>query len=436
MPLQYLSFQRSPPRSVSVGSTISVAPLITNDLRDQVYAPYEHDENPVVMKLAWLLEGSKGRSFLQLCKQLDDITWTGPESAWKNVTISVPAVRESGSRLRLAMWVESHEERPRVKRTKTSRSDNALLSALTIDVEQVQKQIIGDKTVFLPVLTPPIHNRSNDSSSSSPKLSALTRLWKTNDHGDGHIEIHEESGFELDKHVWDASIPMMVLLQGAAEDGFSELIPSSPSGVTEDGRDQPLVILELGAGTGLLSIHLSKLLSMRSSKVCTTATNLFASDLPSALGLIERNMELNGLPQSAKSGPSVIELDWFEKALPPPLQEALQPQREGTRPPDLLVLASDCSYNPDTYSAFAALLSRLLEHVSDQGSRAAAILSKKHRHEDERRLWVALEGAGLDAELLQGQGFGCGGPSQDGEQHDSTGAALGQCGIYRISAKK
>lgn len=165
---------------------------------------------------------------------------------------------------------------------------------------------------------------------------------------------------------------------------------------------------------------------------------------------------------------SVLPLDWFDADLPRELRDALSESRpdppqdnnSGERPassarrrPDLLILASDCSYNPDTYDAFCAVLRRLFTlyapastgktqgSAQPSGPRCLGLVSKKHRHEDEGRLWEVLRStpvaAGgeqpvrLEATLLDGwpgPGFD---HDADGDEGDDD---EGKWGIFAVSA--
>lgn len=427
MPFQYISFQRLPPQAVSPGQVIQIAPLIANDLREEVYSPTDEEGAPssVDLKLAWVVERTQqGRRGFALVKEEKSIEWTGPETSYKKVDITCPTVQElrksqhdASSQLRLAIWADKSTAAPRSnKKVKTSHNHD-VSSHLIVGPADVVRRSQAGEDVLLPVLTPPIDIVSGASSSKPPsKLSHIARMWAYDREGGqgAAIEVLEEIGFELDKHVWDASIPLLSLLAGSTSTGsdgaYSTLLENA-------------VILELGAGTGMLSIALARLLPQTSSR-------LFASDLAPALELIKRNKALNGL--DATSAPQAIELDWFAEELPSPLAKALASSDDDPKSQRaLLVLASDCSYNPDSYAPFTSLLARLLRSAP---KKSMALVSKKHRHADEVKLWSHLRDAGLRRELVEGADLiGQEGGAEETSEED---ASIGRHGIYAITTQQ
>ncbi|PWN29738.1 hypothetical protein BDZ90DRAFT_258646 [Jaminaea rosea] len=361
MPFQYIGFQRLPPSSLSPSQSLQVAPLIANDLRDEVFLP-EDGEDGVELKLAWVMEkhdAAQGREGFVVVKTEQSVQWIGPDSAYRKVDIACPSVKElkkavqsatlKDAALRLAMWVEVIEPPPKShKRAKKSPQEtNAgqdVSSCLLIRPTEAVRRSQAGETVFLPVLTPPIKTTGPGSASlsmSPAKLTHVSRLWaydSNEDEGQGcfaAIEIEEEIGFELDKHIWDASIPLLSLLMAPPDSKSSSSVDSDAS-IIPHGPSR--VIVELGAGTGMLSIGLA-----HSS---TPFSRLFASDLAPALELIESNKARNGL---TGHGPEVIELDWFAEQLPASLCEALEGEdskSSRSRPPLLVLAAKGFHGNP------------------------------------------------------------------------------------------
>lgn len=199
-----------------------------------------------------------------------------------------------------------------------------------------------------------------------------------------YVEIIEETDHELHKHIWDAVISLMSFLCHT----------DRPLGGPKTMNDQA-VVLELGAGMVLLSMYLRKWISYtaesRYAKLggcCIFATDLrtylisvgsevshlaliAAAPLSTAdaLELIRDNQRINF--QQAGDSLSVIPLDWFATELPQIVRRSLlissdetpaQSKNSTNRPQAvskrrrLLVVAFDCSYNPDLYDAFASLL--------------------------------------------------------------------------------
>lgn len=331
MPVHYLGFTRAPPPALSSSQTIVVAPTITNDLRDEVYTP----DQPISIAVVWLLEapqnaqGSRGPGLqeLQIIKHEEPIEWTGPSTAWKNATFTVPSsdeVHRALSRIgeaqlsaphrmrtppvRLALWVSEDASRSATRPPKAARHRHRSnpgnssaaahdLEDLCIDPQKVSQSMLQARDVFLPVLTPPIslHDSSTPSSSASAsaKLTQFSRLWRLGSHGiEGDIlEVLENNTFDLDKHVWDASLPMIsCLLSG----NLARPAREDPAHTAQSGRldawqqitdvlhsSQDVVILELGAGTGLLSLCLHRHLSAlpKEGQHRPRRCRIFATDL-------------------------------------------------------------------------------------------------------------------------------------------------------------
>lgn len=122
---------------------------------------------------------------------------------------------------------------------------------------------------------------------------------------------------------------------------------------------------------------------------------------------------------------STMPLDWYSKKLPARLTDFLN--RNGPSI-NLLILASDCSYNPDTYDAFASLLVNLFAAASGE---VCCLLSKKHRHVDEKSLWHALESREFRGHLIDGRHYRY--SSNEGNSTASDDEdAIGRWGIFAI----
>lgn len=170
---------------------------------------------------------------------------------------------------------------------------------------------------------------------------------------------------------------------------------------------------------------------------------------------------LEGTIASDMSTVSMLGLDWFSSGLPPELAAAIEGSYKDQgdridapatpRQPHLLVLASDCSYNPDAYPALAGTIKRLLKacrssspdfEASDE-RQALCLLAKKHRNSDEQSLWNALLQEGLQATLQQGRHDDYtrhakiageatlvnGDAVEDAREEE----AIGECGIYCVT---
>lgn len=108
------------------------------------------------------------------------------------------------------------------------------------------------------------------------------------------IEIQESSDIKvgIGGRVREASLLLVRFLSFFIED--------------QNGMKQGSKILELGSGTGLVSISLSKL-----------GMDVYPSDLPKCLPLIKRNLELNQVQSKA----NCVSVDWEKEENPNELGE-------------------------------------------------------------------------------------------------------------------
>ncbi|KAF9055684.1 putative methyltransferase-domain-containing protein [Panaeolus papilionaceus] len=117
-------------------------------------------------------------------------------------------------------------------------------------------------------------------------------------------------------------------------------------------QDKPLRILELGAGTGLLSIIADKILASYTPKV---STEIVATDYhPEVLSNLSKNVETNFPAETTSTSISVQALDWETPIYEGPLG----------RPFDL-ILAADVVYHPDHARWIKGCIERLLARPSD-----------------------------------------------------------------------
>lgn len=89
-----------------------------------------------------------------------------------------------------------------------------------------------------------------------------------------------------------------------------------------------MIVLELGTGCGIVGIALAQTI---------TNANVILTDLPEAREIVQRNIDQASRAPGAKL--SFLELDW-DAQLPDELQSTLTSVS--------LVVAADCTYNPDS----------------------------------------------------------------------------------------
>ncbi|KAI0778904.1 S-adenosyl-L-methionine-dependent methyltransferase [Trametes elegans] len=110
-------------------------------------------------------------------------------------------------------------------------------------------------------------------------------------------------------------------------------------------RDGRLRVLELGAGTGLLSIVAAKCLASSTSTPTIVATDYH----PSVLANLRENVKTN-FPPSSGVGVDVLPLDWQNPVYEGPFAEAFD-----------VILAADVVYHPEHARWIKACVERLLE---------------------------------------------------------------------------
>ncbi|KAJ7434213.1 putative methyltransferase-domain-containing protein [Mycena galericulata] len=200
--------------------------------------------------------------------------------------------------------------------------------------------------------------------------------------------------------VWKASVDLASLILQQHHGKFPEAI-FDPEKLGEAR------ILELGSGTGLLSIALSPLVN-----------HYKATDIAELLPLIRKNLSLNfpGWPhpqaRKATSAPgqnvSVEELNWEILHSTPPLRRAqLFPP---SSPPFDMVLIVDCIYHPSLLPPLLAVM----DHVSTPHTTAVVVVMELRAEDVTREFlegWLALNNGAWEVwrvandESAEGQGL-------------------------------
>ncbi|KAH8111058.1 hypothetical protein DFH11DRAFT_1546983 [Phellopilus nigrolimitatus] len=217
------------------------------------------------------------------------------------------------------------------------------------------------------------------SSSSSPYLKRQSRKLHSKPSIEGRIleiELQQDKTALRTKKgdtgsvLWRVSVVLGQAL-------LRELCSNSATALFNRERLKECDVLELGAGTGLLSLILSP-----------WVRHYTATDLDYLVPLIRKNVTANlpsvqsalapaeahrpssirrsstsssrraSKPAATASAVSVEPLDWLQvHATPPHARAALFRPAHGADPPDI-VLAADCVYNPTLVPAFLAALER------------------------------------------------------------------------------
>lgn len=208
------------------------------------------------------------------------------------------------------------------------------------------------------------------------------------------------------QHIWDASIHLSSFLARLLRS------PGSSPWQSRFAKDPPLDVLELGSGTGLVSIFFASLLLSSLDVAQQKSARLVATDLRQScffpLCFHSHKAHEHACLDSAQ--PLLVQNISANKHLYPSIHVESAPC-DWTEPfeplhrPDL-VLVSDCTYNPSYFADLCRTIASALRapprDVGDAARDAFCLLAKKHRHADEEALWEHLRDALLTYELVAG----------------------------------
>lgn len=140
--------------------------------------------------------------------------------------------------------------------------------------------------------------------------------------------------------------------------------------VLSASRGQPLQVVELGAGCGIVGIALAQMLP---------SCSVLLTDLPEVEDIITRN--ITAAQPAAMSAVQYQNLDWDD----PPNNLCPRPIN--------LILVSDCTYNSDSLPALVSALDRLVRTSPE----AIILVALKRRHDSETIFFDLMGSAGFTA---------------------------------------
>ncbi|WVQ94634.1 hypothetical protein IAU59_001714 [Kwoniella sp. CBS 9459] len=477
----YISFLRPPPVSVSsAAETIVITPQVANDLRTEL----KYEPTTILYKWQRLLPTPLPPA------QSEELTiFEPPMSTYKPLSIPLPPKIQAGESWRLGLFahdshsdsvdIDNHGEgcssllslvddrppvlgvwsegihivRPDIRSSGITKSINGNgKNATAIAIANVNKRDI-------------VNGGSSPSSSSKkgqggynskekgkgkgkekekekddgPKQGRITREFALPDAaGGGTLRIVEQTSFDLDKKIWDSGLALSAWLWKYLPAKPRNKVPHSLAERVVDlvRRDEPLRILEIGSGTGLVSIALTLALRAHHPQ---SSRYITATDLGSAIPLMEENLSLNGLssaPANSSLGAMAVPddgssvtataggaataaaadsrtrldakvLDWDEEL----------PSWVGSEWPEL-ILAADVTYNTSAFPSLLSTLTSLLNPsspsiISSASSpsqesdrpppflaRPLLLLAYKQRDPAERDLWDMLRDEGVGMVLV------------------------------------
>lgn len=174
----------------------------------------------------------------------------------------------------------------------------------------------------------------------------------------------------LDRYIYIAESPGQIGLSGKVWDaGFvlTEYLSAPDKKHIVAGK----TVLELGAGTGIVSICCALL----------GASHIYCTDFPSVCPLIDVNIMLNGVQAHAQAYPLV----WGEQDLHAELLDCD------------VVLMSDVVYDPVGYEPLVVTL----EQITDARPSAYVMMAHRHRHPDDKIFFETLDRSFTVTDLLE-----------------------------------
>ncbi|KZP00908.1 hypothetical protein CALVIDRAFT_216889 [Calocera viscosa TUFC12733] len=351
----YLSFLRPPPISSFPESTVTITPQITNDLRTEFF------EETADIFYTWTPEEPRMHS----TSPAKLTTWKGSSSAYKAVSIDLPPSAGPGQKWSLSLFCSPNAS-PSIPLGRTHAQPYGS-SSLPITIlpsrgalGDAPKQDEIERTLLLPVVA------ADGGSSSSSRA----------------LVVRERTSYDLDKKIWDSGIALAgwlckTMAGNTPSDGGRLLLSA-----IHDHRS--CRVLELGSGTGLVSLALSALVAPRQHLLVNI------TDLASAIPLIEHNIHRNSQYFNGV-GVSAAVLDWEEDL----------PERIISAGPFHLILMSDVTYNTASFPALLKTLKALRRLSQQTDTDSVALLAYKERDPEERDLWLMLEEQSIKFEKLE-----------------------------------
>ncbi|KAG6898321.1 hypothetical protein C0992_011913 [Termitomyces sp. T32_za158] len=281
---------------------------------------------------------------------------------------------------------------------------------LTIDLSN---ENVG-QDVF-PVISMPIHfgPRAAKKGPKQEKIERIYRLQPKDGEDTGiTLKLTEQTSFDLDKKVWDSGIGLSSWLVGLEQSTHAEglvlklkdvIFSPQPRNILELGKAFSLILCfaatqydRLGTGIGVVGLSLAALRSTRSPPSEGTQDRIIATDLETAIPLIEHNVAVNAAHLQNTRFQAAV-LDWDDDTLPDFVQEF----PEGF---DAIIMA-DVTYNTASFPSLVHTLSKLVKLGKEP---PLVLLGYKERDSAERSLWDLVCDFGLSLKKV-GTSPGAGG---------------------------
>ncbi|KAK1222138.1 hypothetical protein PQX77_015066 [Marasmius sp. AFHP31] len=360
----YISFLRPPPLQNPPSSPVRITPQIANDLRTE---PFVGSQD---IYFSWSPTNSTQTS----TKPTKLTTWR-QENAYKEIMVPPPPRVQEGQKCMLTL-------------SSTADVDGNSRS-LWIDLEH--KESIGRhpfSVISMPITFTKFAGKNAGKQEQIERDYRFSRREPSGDEGgelvkaEAAMRITEQTSFDLDKWYWTKLVVDRPCIEKRRHgenptDRLCQILFSS----------SPRKMIELGAGTGIVSLVLSALRHGLLTSISDSKQErncIITTDLPSAMPLLEHNISRN-LHLYPDSRPQANVLDWDED-----LPECIRMLLDNL---DVIIMA-DVTYNTSSFPALIRTLSSLVS-LNPKDKPPTILLGYKERDSAERTLWDMAHEIGI-----------------------------------------
>ncbi|KAG6873509.1 hypothetical protein C0995_014777 [Termitomyces sp. Mi166 len=305
----YVSFLRPPPLQSLTSGNIQITPQIANDLRTE---PFDGSTD---IFYSWSQTGgfSPTTANHNIITKPNKLTTWRQATAYKEIPVPLPPGVRDGQSWRLVLG------------TRLTAGPDGFLA---IDL---YSRTVGQN--IFPVMSMPIQFGPR-ASKKGPKQEQIERVYrlrpKVGEDAGVTLKLTEQTSFDLDKKVWDSGIGLSSWLVGLEQSTNVEGLVSKLKDVLFSRQSRNILELgkslvsncffaahrkQLGAGIGIVGLSLAALRSTRSPCNEGVQDRIIATDLESAVPLIEHNNATNASHLQNTRFEAAV-LDWDDDALP------------------------------------------------------------------------------------------------------------------------
>lgn len=390
--MHYIRLLRPPSlESHPRGASLKLVFTITTDLGDSFLRPDE--PVPITVYLSGLQPDENGPKNVRLTTKTRGKSTTLWSTGLRVLKLDLPVPPQ------LVQVILSSRLQPQIR----------IVASDELDAPSVARLIPFDKQGRIMPLAVQLPKPGEE-----PSYIALRQFTLRDQHdSDVVLEVEEEIGESIDRHVWDAGVVTMGLISGMCAENSSPLhswdkTPLLKQLLTRSSSSAPFNVIELGCGVGILGLGLAAALHRRKVK---HSSRILLTDLPDAEELARSNIQHLQTTLPAQTETPRVDLDF----------ESLDWEHGkvgsfGNKSSSHwgLIIISDCTYNVDMLSALVMTISALhrlsvsLSKRLEQKRVPKVLLATKPRHSSEKALfdlmaadgWSILESASQPLPVL------------------------------------